>query len=707
MLKRFVLLSLISVGVLGALDAASSLPSDNPYQHYLRALLLENQGNYDGALAELTIAANQAPQSAYLRQTMAQLQVRQGQSDKAVESIEKALELDPDNSKSLLIAGQIYWIRGESEKAEARLSRAINVNPDDTDALVSLAGTVTPRDPKKAIALYQNFLNRNPGNVEIQEQIAQLYQALGDKENAKKSWLKALDIEPNAPKAHLALAQLAEVEFDTTTAIMHYEAVLAQDSSNLPLLLRVGELRYRNNDMAQATEAFQKAQSIAPGSASASFWLAILAENRGDFAEAIRLLEPIEKKVNDPGVSLRLSYYYSQQKRQTEAIQILEKLTKRDPSNQDFLNYLAIAYEDVKDYGRAEVTLTKLLALAPNDPEVHFHLGTLNDRRGHYKEAEANLKRAIELKPDYHSAMNYLGYTYAERNIHLNDAEHLLNDAIALYPDSPAYMDSLGWIYYKLGKYKKAEDFLKTAAERSSDPLIYDHLGDALAAQGRVDETVMVWDKSLRIAPGQKTLRKKLSKYIAALPEKSKQSLFIKRALANFEDIALIVSVIKLKACDKGPCFESMGQFDYQAKKSLDIEIPGPLSGPLMKVTKKYGKPAQYGAIHPQLQSADFYVTRACGRMEEFLSGRVFGAAPARVRFDFNSRDGALNAIHWSDDAGDDQIRQSGLLIAASSTAAPWMEWIDSKSGFRIRLEFKKPAITTVTAQKDSSDDNE
>jgi tetratricopeptide (TPR) repeat protein len=303
--------------------------------------------------------------------------------------------------------------------------------------------------------------------------------------------------------------------------------------------------------------------------------------------------------------------------------------------------------------------------------------------------------------------MNYLGYTYAEHNIHLNDAEHLLNDAIALNPNSAAYMDSLGWIYYKLGKYKKAEDFLKTAAEKSADPLIYDHLGDVLAAQGHADETVMVWDKSLRIAPNQKSLRKKLRKYIAALPEKTKTPLFARRALANFEDIAMIGGVVQLKACEKGPCFESMGQFDYQNKKILTIEIPGPLSGPLMKVTKKFGKPATYGAIHPQLQNADYYVTRACGRLEELLSGQVFRPTTSNVTFDFNPRDGALNAVHWADDAGDDQLRHSGFFIAAKENAKTWLEWIDTKSGFRIRLEFKRPAITTITAQKGRSDDDE
>ncbi len=692
------------------------------YQSYLKALLLESQGNFAAANSEIEKALTVAPESAFLHRTAAELALRLGQVNRASDEIERAIELDPKDVRALIVAGQIQWALGDSEKAEARLRRALAINPDESEALISLAGTITPKNPKEAIKLYKDFLVRHPNEAEIQERLAQLYQATNDFSNAKKTWEEVLENNPSSVRAHLALAQLAEINFDTATAISHYEGVLVQDPTNLPLLLRVGELRYRNNDMAKASEAFTKAQTVSPSSPAANFWLALLAENRGDWPEAIRLLKNVPEGTRETGVMLRLSYYYSQNGQYKEAVNVLKRLSDSDPSNIDFLNYLAIAYEQDKQLSNAEVTLKKIIALDPNDPEAHFHLGTLYDRTNRFSKAEEELKTAIRLKPDFHMALNYLGYSYGDRNVHLDEAEKLVNDAIAFDPHNPAYLDSMGWIYFRQGKLDKAKDFLHEASSQVNDSVIWDHFGDLQMASGQPVDAVMSWDEALRLNPKEKAIQAKMEKAMARISKADKVDLFVRRSLANYGDLESIQGLSEITVCQSKPCFRSKAQFGYERGADIKLEIPGPLSGPVLLLTKKHGQAAKYGALHPQFQTVEKDVVRAFDRLESLLSAEVFkqydlkeleqnsvlkgnelSASAKNFRITFNAKTGVVKTLEWNDDDGQETLSIGAGTTPQSASLAKTMEWKRAATNFLIRIEFLNPVVATSTASDETA----
>ena len=704
--------------------AVAAADHGDAYRYYLRALLSESQGNLVAASEDLDRAIAIAPDSAYLYRTAAELSLRLNQVNKASDQIEKAVQLDPDDVKSLILSGQIAWALGDPDKAEKTLKRAVELDPDGAEALVTLAGALTPKKPGEAINLYLNFLKRHPNEVDIQERLAQLYQANGDLDKAEKAWNKALELSPGSLRAHLALAQIAEVQYATATAMAHYEAVINSDPDNLALLLRVGELRYRNNEMAKAYEAFSKAQTIAPTSASVNFWLALLNEHEGKWNEAIDYLKRIPMTGPDPGILLRLSYYYSQAGRQKEAIKSLEQLAASDPSNADFQSYLGMAYEQDKQFTKAEKTFQHLAELRPDDPEAHFQLASLHDRMGQFPKAEDELKAAIKLKPDFAMALNYLGYSYADRGINLPEAEKLVSLAVGIEPENAAYLDSMGWVYYKEGKFQKAADFLREAGLRGNDPLIWEHLGDAELGRGDPSAAVLAWDDTMRLDPDNRKVRNKIRDAVRKLTKRDRFSLFVKRALNSYGDIKSVNGMIKVTVCEKGsPCFESNARFSYLRDDEMRVEIPGPLSGPLMLLTKKHGQPSKYGAIHPQFQTVEFYVTRAFDNLADVLSadafrnadlnsmaesltnerGRLVGASDAE-RFSFSDPEGALLEI-WSREAsGGSKLSLEGKEIRAGAELPATVRWADDRTGFNIRVDFLSPVVTSVSASNEKKE---
>jgi len=91
----------------------------------------------------------------------------------------------------------------------------------------------------------------------------------------------------------------------------------------------------------------------------------------------------------------------------------------------------------------------------------------------------SQLKKTIELHPEYDEALNYLGYSYADKGMNLDEALDLIMRAIKISPDSGYIRDSLAWVYFKKGMYEEAlEEIKKAIAHVENDPVILEHLGD-------------------------------------------------------------------------------------------------------------------------------------------------------------------------------------------------------------------------------------
>lgn len=120
------------------------------------------------------------------------------------------------------------------------------------------------------------------------------------------------------------------------------------------------------------------------------------------------------------------------------------------------------------------------------------------------------MKRAIELKPDYHQALNFLGYIYAEESKNLDQAEAMIKKALEMEPNNGAYIDSLGWLYFKQAKYQQAQKELERASALLEDPVIFDHLGDAYLKLKEFEKAKQAWQQSLKLDPNQDMVKKKM-----------------------------------------------------------------------------------------------------------------------------------------------------------------------------------------------------
>ncbi|NOX82528.1 MAG: tetratricopeptide repeat protein, partial [Alphaproteobacteria bacterium] len=190
-----------------------------------------------------------------------------------------------------------------------------------------------------------------------------------------------------------------------------------------------------------------------------------------------------------------------------EAISMLRKGARREKNSYDVrlaLSGLVAANGEHRD---AVKILDAVIAELPAEPQSDawrlylsraVSLMAIDD----WPRAEADLKRAVALAPEEAIALNYLGYSWAERGENLDEAFDLIEKAVVLDPNSGAIIDSLGWANYQRGHYKVAVGHLEQAASlEPGDPTVTDHLGDVYWRLGRKIEAGYQWRRVLELEP--------------------------------------------------------------------------------------------------------------------------------------------------------------------------------------------------------------
>ena len=132
--------------------------------------------------------------------------------------------------------------------------------------------------------------------------------------------------------------------------------------------------------------------------------------------------------------------------------------------------------------------------------------GIAHERAGNFDAAEADFLAAIEIRPDQPGLLNYLGYSWIDRNENLERGLDLIQKAVDLAPEDGYIQDSLAWAYFRMGRYADAvAPMEKAVLSMASDPVINDHLGDIYWMVGRKREAEVQWRRALSLEPGTVT----------------------------------------------------------------------------------------------------------------------------------------------------------------------------------------------------------
>ena len=141
--------------------------------------------------------------------------------------------------------------------------------------------------------------------------------------------------------------------------------------------------------------------------------------------------------------------------------------------------------------------------------EILYRRGGSYERLGDYINSDKDLLKSLEVNPDDAYVLNYLAYSWLEREYKIDLSLQMLEKAYTKRSNDPYIIDSIGWAYYLINDYAKAENFLKRAVElMPEDPVVNDHYGDILWKLERKIQARYFWKNVLDLEETEDEMKK-------------------------------------------------------------------------------------------------------------------------------------------------------------------------------------------------------
>ncbi len=195
----------------------------------------------------------------------------------------------------------------------------------------------------------------------------------------------------------------------------------------------------------------------------------------------------------------------AKQKNQEKSIDFISSEFKKiyKPNNKMIFD-LANFYKNAKDYKTAITYYSIVIENLKNDSEIKsgilYRRGGSYERLGDYDNSDKDLLASLSINSEDAYVLNYLAYSWLERNYKIKDAIKMLEKAYSIKKEDPYIIDSIGWAYYLINDYHKAEKFLKQAVElMPDDPVVNDHYGDILWKLNQKIQARYFWNNVLKM----------------------------------------------------------------------------------------------------------------------------------------------------------------------------------------------------------------
>ncbi len=208
-----------------------------------------------------------------------------------------------------------------------------------------------------------------------------------------------------------------------------------------------------------------------------------------------------------------------------QALNYVEDKFKNIKTKSDKILFdMANIYKNFKKYKNAIVLYTKLMKNfdknSENYADLLFRRGGSNERLGNYLESDKDLLEALKISPDNSYTLNYLAYSWLERKINILKAVEMLETAYKNNEDDPYITDSVGWGYYLIGKYQKAEKFMRKAIMlMPNDPIVNDHYGDILWRLNKRLQAKYYWQSVLNFEDAEEEMKTNIKIKLLIGPE--------------------------------------------------------------------------------------------------------------------------------------------------------------------------------------------
>jgi Flp pilus assembly protein TadD len=449
--------------------------SDEANQYYLGLVVLsDNLLEAENALKQRLAEATPGARGLVMFQ-LQQLVMRARDKEAAAAMLERLVAPYGNMMETHVVLAQTALARGAKDDALREARTALQIKPDSEIAVLAVA-QVTEGDEQSTKVL-ADFLAAHPDAREVRMAYARLLVNARQYEAARREFLTLDKAQPDNPGTLYALGILSMQMNDNKAAegyFTHFVDVMnktpdeERDPSKAVLIL--SQLAEDRGDIPAALGWLDRLDTNDPKIQFGSdLRRAQLTAKQGDLAGARKLLGTL--KPEDPASQAQVVLVEAQLLRDAgknqEAFRLMEQGLKRFPDNTDFLYDFALMAEKMGKPQVMEKSLRQVIAKSPDNQHAYNALGySLADRNVRLKEAYQLIEKAQKMAPTDPFIMDSMGWVQYRLG-KLDAAEAQLRKAYELRND-PEIAVHLGEVLWKKGQREDARKLWREA--QAKDP---------------------------------------------------------------------------------------------------------------------------------------------------------------------------------------------------------------------------------------------
>ena len=261
------------------------------------------------------------------------------------------------------------------------------------------------------------------------------------------------------------------------------------------------------------------------------FNLSLLAENYYDNDNFDISREILEKFSSEDEIYFwykikKIAQIISEEENDDKSLKYIEdNISDLKQKSPKILFDLANIYKNFENYKIAIDYYTQVLNQIDKNSNMYadvlYRRGGTYERLKNYSKADKDLLMSLNIRPDHAYTLNYLSYSWLERNIKIEQAMKMLMRAYELRENDPYITDSVGWGYYLIGDFINAEKYLRKAVElMPDDPIVNDHYGDVLWQLDRKLQAKYFWEHVLELEDTEEEMKKDIENKLIDGPRK-------------------------------------------------------------------------------------------------------------------------------------------------------------------------------------------
>jgi len=362
---------------------------------FKQAMQLQSARRYDEAEAKYRQILGVRPNLAEVHFQLGRMALERGNPAAATSHFERAAKLkpqepaiwqnyaqavaaldDPARSKAFLksakaarIAPQLLVkLQDQLSPAKARSKTAIgDARPEEIRALIAL---MNRGDFGRAEAAAATLRARHPKVAIIADILANAQARLGKAEAAEESFRAAVELDPNYAEAHNNYGRFLVERDRSDEGIAQIRAALKIAPKMALAYQNLGVAHARRGDAAPAIAALETALKLQPGLIEAQGQLGEMYAKKRDFDAAVAAFQAVQKLGNGRGeTAISLAQALSSAGRESEALELLDKVLAASPDLPRALGAKATTLQSLGRFDEAEALLRRAIELEPENGE--------------------------------------------------------------------------------------------------------------------------------------------------------------------------------------------------------------------------------------------------------------------------------------------------------------------------------------------------